>query len=480
MHNHTTPQPRARPPVALVLIVAGLALLIVAGILGWLAWQFERLDAPTQDALRVAVFALPLLAAAGAAFVAGAIAWRRWADRELLKADRIVELTRAQRPFPDSLASLTYHDSHKALPAPPIEPLALPPPALPGPLDLAALDVRPTPSRILLGVDERGPITVSIGALCHVALVGSTGGGKSNLLRVILPQLLSIGASVALADPHYAPLDMETGEDWRAIEQRLRFAPAIKARAIDELLDFLTEELARRLERRNRGEKVGKPLFLAFDELPTIADMLPDAVPRIGKLLREGRKVGLLTVGASQSMLIKEVGGSSTLRDQYRTSFYVGGDRKSASALLDLAERLIDDGPLGGGVALLRSEATKPARLVRVPLASNEAIASLLGGETLDESSTVNRPSFGFRAPPKIAAPEGPVKVEESRLEPAERQISESPQTARIMGLFRQGLSIAEIVRTLTGASGGATYNRTRAEVEAVIRAALEGAVKEG
>ena len=129
----------------------------------------------------------------------------------------------------------------------------------------------------------------------------------------------------------------------------------------------------------NKGEKVGAPLFLAYDELPVIVDTVKDAPERLGRILREGRKVQILTVGASQEFLVKTIGGSSGARDQYRTAYYVGGDRTSASALLDLPARTIDDGPLGHGVALLRSKATPAARLVRVPLASNQGIAQMLG-----------------------------------------------------------------------------------------------------
>jgi hypothetical protein len=102
--------------------------------------------------------------------------------------------------------------------------------------------------------------------------------------------------------------------------------------------------------------------------------------------------VQLLTVGASQSMLIKEIGGSSTLRDQYRTAFYVGGDRKSAAAMLDMPERDIDDGPLGKGVVLLRSKATAPARLVRVPLVSNASLYRLLN--VAQSTDRANRTAF--------------------------------------------------------------------------------------
>src|SRR5262249_3565228 len=157
-------------------------------------------------------------------------------------------------------------------------------------------------------------------------------------------------------------------------------------------------------------------------------------IAQLGRLLREGRKVHLLTVGASQSMLIKEVGGSSALRDQYRTAAYVGGDKKSAAAILDVPERAIDDSPLGKGVILLRSEATRPAALVRVPLVSNEAIAQLLGGPIAPKILDTPQPSsslpFGFRPALKTADRKASGKLAEGPLECPETRSGDTVQNA--------------------------------------------------
>ena len=255
------------------------------------------------------------------------------------------------------------------------------PAALPAPTDLATLvrSFQPAADRILLALGEGGELlTVPATQLCHVALCGATGQGKSNLLRLLLPQLQAIGARVVLTDPHYTDVDPENGDDWRAIRERLYLPPAVNARDIDGMLEYVLGELERRLVLRNKGERVGAPLFLAYDELPVIVDTVKNAPERLGRILREGRKVGILTVGASQEFLVKTIGGSSGAREQYRTAYYVGGDRASAAALLDLPARTIDDGPLGHGIALLRSKATPTAQLVRVPLADNTGISMLL------------------------------------------------------------------------------------------------------
>jgi hypothetical protein len=322
--------------------------------------------------------------------------------------------------------------------------------------------------------------------LCHVALLGSTGGGKSNLLRLILPQLQKIGASVILADPHYAPLDPENGDDWRPIADRLIHAPAVSAAAIDQELSFMLDELARRLEKRNKNEPSGVPLFFAFDELPVICNLIKDAPARLGKLLREGRKVGLLTIGASQSMLIKEVGGSSTLRDQYRTAFYVGGDRKSAAAMLDMPERQIDDGPLGKGVVLLRSKATAPARLVRVPLVSNASLYELLNiaqSGVVAPTEPLSNPcqsafEFAGMAQPRQRSDSASTAQSDSgNTAPASAipQALPTAEAARVIALFRAKKSVGDIIRELYGPIAGEKYKKARAAIEAILQDALEG-----
>lgn len=358
-------------------------------------------------------------------------------------------------------------------------------PALPDVTDLAniARDFRPSKDAILLALGDGGErLTAPVSALCHVALCGATGQGKSNLLRLLLPQLQSIGARVVLTDPHYADIDPDNGDDWRAIRQRLYMPPAVKPRDIDAMLDYMCSELDRRLELRNKGEKVGAPLFLAYDELPVIVDTVKDAPERLGRILREGRKVSILTVGASQEFLVKTIGGSSGARDQYRTAYYVGGDRTSASALLDVPARTIDDGPLGHGVALLRSKATPAARLVRVPLASNAGINLLLGAAdvaSIDADAGVpvtstTRP-FGFQVD-ATRTPDGrhaEVKTDVASSAPA------SAEAARAAQMFMNGADPAAIVLELRGvkaSDGGRRYQKALAEVLDLIRQGMGGA----
>lgn len=482
-----TPIPRARPPIGLLAALALVALLIIAGLVAifWREWLLFSASYPlAADVLRFVVFAAPVSLGVGFGWAGLLGVYNRWASKPAAYADKEIGMMQARTQVAPLASSYHQHiETHAAPPALPApEPVST---ALPGAVDLASLNCTPTIDHILLGIDELGQITVSVQDLCHVALLGSTGGGKSNLLRLIIPQLQKIGASVILADPHYAPLDPENGDDWRPIADRLIHAPAVSAAAIDQELSFMLDELGRRLEKRNKNEPLGQHLFFAFDELPVICDLVKDAPARLGKLLREGRKVGLLTVGASQSMLIKEIGGSSTMRDQYRTAFYVGGDRKSAAAMLDMPERTIDDGPLGKGIVLLRSKATAPARLVRVPLVSNASLYQLLSvapAPQIAPTEPLSNPlqtGFGF------AAMAQPRNGNETGSKPPSETGNAAPasgiptaESARILALFRSGKSTADIVRELFGNITGTPYQKRRAEIEAVIREAMLQGVK--
>jgi hypothetical protein len=319
-------------------------------------------------------------------------------------------------------------------------------PGLPGVVDLAALAWQPSEQALLLGLTSAGNVTVSARQLMHVAFSGATGSGKSNAQRLLLAQLLAIGSRVVLCNPIYTDYDAESGEDWKPITARLHMPPARSADEIDEILTWLLEqELPVRLKRLQDGVAVGHPLVLALDELPMMVDMVPKVTERVGKLLRMGRHARIYTAGASQDFLIKTLGGSSGIRDCYRTAYYSGGDILSAAPLLDLKQREIAEGQLGQGVVYLRSSATTPAQLVRVPYASNEAVYRLLG-----------QPAAGETPETAVSAPET-----------TETDFSRAAAVARMR---QAGMSKAEIIKLLWGAKPGGSraYKDASAEYDSI------------
>ncbi|PDW00979.1 helicase HerA domain-containing protein [Candidatus Chloroploca asiatica] len=341
--------------------------------------------------------------------------------------------------------------------------------SLPGLVDLATLNYRPSLDAILLGLGPGGEqLTVPARALCHVALVGATGGGKSNLLRLLLPQLQSVGARVVLADPHYTPFDVESGDDWRLIESGLHLPPAVTADQIGGLFAYLTDELERRIERRRKGERCGPSLFLAMDELPVIADTVPESIEHLGRLLREGRKCGLFTIGAAQSMLVKVIGGDSSAREAYRTAYYVGGDVRSAAALLDMPQRAIDDGQCSTGIAYLRSVKTAPAQLVRVPYVSNAALETLLGATSVPTSTSgqIDRVGSGLEVGTEVGSG--------YPLPGHQEALKDTTQAARILEALKAGQTPGEVAATLAGSRGGRKYQEASKHVAEVITQCLK------
>jgi hypothetical protein len=371
---------------------------------------------------------------------------------------------------------------------------ALPPPdepltdllQLPGLTDLAHLGFRPTKEAILLGLAEGGEqITVPMRALWHIGTAGPTGAGKSNVARLIIPQLQALGAKVAIIDPKWTPYDAEAnggqGEDWRLIAQRLFLPAARKAEAMRETIGYFHDELDRRLDLRNAGQKVGGPLFLYCDEYTTITEDVKDAGERIARLARLGRGVGIFLLIAAHDLLVKS--GAGDTRDQLRTGFYLGGDSKTGAVLLDLPQKAViaREGELTLGAAMLRSAATSPARLVRVPYASDAAIAGLLGeGEGADAQAVAPatpRP-IGFYVQAADDAPARPRPGPGLDNGPAQAialgrdKTPLDAEAARILSKLVAGATVSELATELSGTSnpGDRRHKAAREKVEALLR----------
>lgn len=81
-------------------------------------------------------------------------------------------------------------------------------PRFPLPTDMAAIlekGFRPAKDSILLMKSSDGYVTEKISKLGHIGLAGETGGGKTNINRLLLAQLLYCGAKVFLINPNHAP-----------------------------------------------------------------------------------------------------------------------------------------------------------------------------------------------------------------------------------------------------------------------------------
>jgi hypothetical protein len=343
-------------------------------------------------------------------------------------------------------------------------------------------------------VDATGPITVPAPSLWHVATAGPTGNGKSNFHRLMMGQLLAMGAQVALGDPKWTEYDAQQDEDWRPIAKRLSLAPAVTAAQVADLLSWSAEELDRRLTARRKGTKPGAPFFVVLDELPWIYEHVKDSDRAIGELVRLGRGVGLFVMAAAQDFLVKTTGLSGA-RDNFRTCAYLGGDLKTGSVLLDIPQKELAllEQQLGVGLAVLRSAATSPPRIVRIPYMSNAALYQMLGDAPADggvglgalrasaaAAQAESGHPFGFRPATPSVTPS--VTNQSGNSQPAAPDYSAAgsgaaatPEEARIVALFLAGKDAGAIVTELyqMTSKAGTPYLRKLAEVQEVIRRAL-------
>jgi hypothetical protein len=250
----------------------------------------------------------------------------------------------------------------------------------------------PSLESIYLGRRMDGsPIYSTVKGLCHVALAGNTGGGKSSIMRLILSQLCAIRVNVLLLNPHFTWYDLESGEDWTPFKPYLMYDP-IECAEYDVIEHYLHQIakviMPKRKERYRKSLPLGKPYFIAMDELPAIIKNAPSAAGYIEDILREGRKLGIFLVVAATDFLMStlspqgNVGGE--IRDNFRTASYVGGGPTTAKTLLDMAPKDIPEDRLGKGTIMIRCQTVKKAEMAEVPYTDNDALYRLLGPSTYD------------------------------------------------------------------------------------------------
>ena len=260
---------------------------------------------------------------------------------------------------------------------------------------------QPSTSQVFLARTDKGvDLYCAPRDLCHVALAGSTGGGKSSIMRMLMLQLCKSKLQVLLLNPHYTDYDLEAygpdgkpcPEDWTPFKPYLIDDPirCMNPTVIEHYLkQAATDIIPRRLEKRAKGQSVGKPYFIVIDELPSIVKSVKMAPDYMSTILREGRKTGVFLISASQDFLVRTIapdGSGGAVRDCYRTAFYVGGDTTTAKVLLDMAPKEIHEDELGKGVVMLRGSASKKASQVHVPYVDNESLYVLLGPSTYKQA----------------------------------------------------------------------------------------------
>jgi len=261
---------------------------------------------------------------------------------------------------------------------------------LPDPYKFSSLlgNWQPTKDGILLAKKDE-LITVPIGeGLCHTTFTGNTDAGKTNNLRFLMLQLLSLGQVVYLCDRNYQRyrLDKKTGVvyEYGPIEAQLAHEPIDMAKDALALMKYLYSELEDRRIARKKAVVPFDDIYLVMDELPAFCGDEPEIMEFIGRFLRESRQYGIFFIGGAQDLLNQTLrNDNGAVRENLLTNFYGGGDPTTARMVLNLAKgEQIDETGLGQlGVFYLRAKGANIERMrVRTPLSDNEATFTLLAG----------------------------------------------------------------------------------------------------
>ena len=265
---------------------------------------------------------------------------------------------------------------------------------------------QPSPKHIYLAETIERPVTSDMYELTHVGLGGKTGGGKTNMTRLLTGQLCYIEASVYLATPNFAQVKLNGHrlEDWRPIVTKLAVPPAQTTKEIAELLMAFWQTFENRKAQEKITPRRQADIYLVLGELPGIAARMDQwykeqkrkaelqrrqgidvPMPRhpmeiVVMLLREARQYGVHIITEFQDALVNSIGLDSGARENLLTGVYYGGDLITAKLLLRLEKgEKVDERGIGvDGAAYIRTKKT-PAQAARVPFFSNRSLYMLLG-----------------------------------------------------------------------------------------------------
>ncbi len=307
-----------------------------------------------------------------------------WQQQHVLVPEGHTVVFRGEQLEP--LTTIANPRTHAAIAAPKVNDLIAGQASMIYPEPLRFEDVlrsfQPGPKNIYLMKTVASSVQAAMEELCHVGLGGPTGGGKTNTTRLLIAQLLKVGAPVYFASPNFAQVKLNSThiEDWRPIVARLAAPPAQSAEDIRKLLLHFKAGFEQRKRIEQTTIKRSPDVYLVLGELPGIVARVKEAPEILEILLREARQYGVHVITEFQDALTETIGSNSGVRENFRTGYYYGGDLITAKVLLDLPKGAkIDETGLGQkGAVYLRAwgQAAQPGR---VPWFTNRALYMLLG-----------------------------------------------------------------------------------------------------
>jgi hypothetical protein len=474
-----------RPHIPIGLLVAG-AFVVLVPVIGcgawlWLQWAALTRSAPWfVDTIRYSVFLLPLVFGAWGLGTVVNIAWRRYGWRESIFADKTASLAKAQRQFPDALTSLSFHDSHKSLP-----PLALPeqvsaPLAVPSFATMLDQGLVGPGRKLTLGYDEGGVLEGDWTDLYSTAVAGMSGQGKTTSQRFFACQTALHGSKFAVIDPHAG-----AGEDSLAATLAPLGSAFLCPIASDNktMLDTV-RHIADIGEKRIKGiDADTTPILLWVDELTSllgrsaIGDELAELLERIAQEYRKKR----VYVSASGQIWTASR-ATSELRDSFASVLCHRMKRGQARMLLPTDEaQLVERLSPGRAVLWRTSGATTIVGIPNTTEADVKRVATMIGSQApVDMRSmagsvpVTEKLGMGFHPSPKIDQKSTTANAVNTQALSAQIVPAEA---LRAHALFLADKDLTEIVFLLRGVKPkeGARYQQALKEIQALIRAAIQG-----
>jgi hypothetical protein len=495
--QHTPHPPRPRIPAGLIAGAALVALLIVAGLVAifWREWQLFSATSPEVAwLLRFLVFALPISLAAGYGYTGVVVLWRRYGEREQIRADKVIALAKAQRQFPDALHSLSFHDSHKELSAPPLalpEPVSGPAMAVPTFATMLDQNLVGAGRKLVLGYDEGGVLEGDWTDLYSTAVAGMSGQGKTTSQRFFACQTALHGARFAVIDPHAGAGEDSLAATLAPLGSTFLCPIASDNKTMLDTVRHIADIGAQRVKGLDKGET---PIILWVDELTSllgrsaIGDELAELLEKIAQ---EYRKKKVYVSASGQIWTASRA--TSELRDSFASVLCHRMKRGQARMLLPTDEAQLVERLSPGRAVLWRTSGT--TAIVGIPNTTEadvKRVATMIGGSVTMPTTPIgaanSRHTFGFQPANKSAAATVPLKPEVSQklagsvaaYSPAQSGQTVPAEAQRALALLLAGKEPAEIVLELrkVKTGQGATYQRALKEIMELIRLAIQGGVK--
>lgn len=484
MRHNPTATPRPRVPLALVVAGVVVVLIPIVVVLAWLGWQWHTLEieAPSvAQRLRYVLFIAPVVVGLWAVVIALYGLYNRWAGRAAAFADKTVALTLAQRSqgLPAHIQSLSYTDSHKALPlpAPDLEIAAqIAPPSVPPFSELLDQGRIGSGKPLILAYNAMTsmPITGDWKDLYSCGVGAQMGAGKSWLMAFLLAQSVAAGGRLIVCDLHAGDPESLTNRI-AGLGSAFMCDPATTPAEIEAALKLANDKLIAR-----KGNTARWPIVIACDEWTSLLrTSAGSALPKyLQDIAEQGRKYNVNAILAAQAWT-KDA--SSAVRNQL-TSHYVLRQRpEEARYQLGLrADQMPDDIrslPDASGYFLnVRGELVK----IVIPLMTSADIARC--GELIARPANAIGQPFGFQKQTLPLTPSAQVwdangtqmgRKPNDASTPTQRVQTASPEAVLAAGLFLSGKSAAEIAQELRGVDitkGGRNAKAVREEIERLIR----------